>query len=100
MTALFNLARAAILALLVGATAFAADSVDINRADASELARVLVGVGPAKAEAIIEHRETHGDFRSAEELVEVRGIGLALVERNIDRIEVGDSRRTARSRED
>jgi competence protein ComEA len=100
MKSIVTLARAALLSLLVSAGAMAADVVDINRADASELSRVLVGVGPAKAEAIIEYREEHGDFRSAEELAEVRGIGLALVERNIERIEVGPARRASRSRED
>lgn len=100
MKSILILARAAVLSLLVSAGAFAADVVDINRAGAEELAQVLVGVGPARAEAIVEHRERNGDFRSAEELAEVRGIGLALVERNIDRIEVGAARRASRSRED
>lgn len=100
MKSMLILARAAVLSLLVSAGALAAEAVDINQAGAEELAQVLVGVGPAKAEAIVEYRDRNGDFRSAEELAEVRGIGLALVERNIDRIEIGEARRASRSRED
>jgi competence protein ComEA len=70
--------------------AAAVEQVDINRADAAELARVLVGVGAAKAALIVEYREANGPFRSAEQLVEVSGIGLRTVERNIDRILVGE----------
>lgn len=53
--------------------------VDLNRATAEELDK-LPGIGPATAEAIIRHRETHGRFRSVTELLEVRGIGEAKLE--------------------
>jgi len=75
-------------ALLAGA-AFAAEKVDINSADAATLDRVLDRVGPSKAEAIVAHRKQHGAFRSADELAEVKGIGLSTVELNRDRITVG-----------
>ena len=75
-------------ALLAGG-ATAAEKVNINTADAATLDRVLNGVGPSKAEAIVAHRKQHGAFRSAEDLAEVKGIGLALVEQNRDRITVG-----------
>jgi competence protein ComEA len=76
-------------ALLAGG-AFAADEkVNINTADAATLDRVLDGVGPSKAEAIVAHRKQHGAFRSADELSEVKGIGLATIEQNRDRITVG-----------
>ncbi len=48
--------------------------VDINLADAEELQQ-LPGIGPALAEAIILWREEHGLFRSAEDLLDVPGIG-------------------------
>jgi competence protein ComEA len=48
--------------------------LDINRADASALQR-LPGVGPALAERIIRYRETHGAFRTREDLLEVPGFG-------------------------
>ena len=39
-----------------------------------------------KAEAIVQYREKHGNFTSAEQLLEVQGIGKATLERNRDRI--------------
>lgn len=78
-----------LLCALLSGGALAAEKVDINNADAATLDRVLDGVGPSKAEAIVSHRSKHGAFRSADELVEVKGIGLALVEANRERIEVG-----------
>jgi competence protein ComEA len=56
--------------------------VDLNTADAATLARVLNGVGPAKADAIIAYREAHGPFQHIDELVKVKGIGPATIEQN------------------
>lgn len=69
------------LVLSFGACAQTAP-VDLNTADANTLARVLNGVGPAKAEAIIAYREAHGPFQHIDELVRVKGIGPATVEQN------------------
>ena len=55
-------------------------SVDVNAASAEELAR-LPGVGPSTARKIIEERERRGGFRSVDELIEVKGIGPAKLER-------------------
>ena len=78
-----------ILALMLTLTAQAKDKdkVDINTASAAELNQVLVNVGPSKAQAIIEHRQANGPFKSVEELALVKGIGLKTVERNRDLIE-------------
>ena len=76
------------LSLLLATSAFAADKVNINTADAAALDRVLVGVGPSKAAAIVEYRKANGPFKSAEELAMVKGIGLSTVEQNRDRIEL------------
>lgn len=64
------------------ASVAAAAGVDINRAEAAELAEALVGVGLRKAEAIVRYREQFGPFESVEELAEVKGIGAATLERN------------------
>jgi competence protein ComEA len=61
-----------------------AGPVNVNSADAATLARELQGIGPAKAEAIVAHRDKHGPFRSAEDLSRVKGIGAKTVERNKD----------------
>ena len=79
------------LLLAVAGGALAGEQVDINTADAATLEKVLVGVGPSKAEAIVQYREEHGPFKSADELANVKGIGLKTVERNRDLIKVGEA---------
>ena len=66
--------------------------VDINPADAAAIAAALNGVGPAKAEAIVAYRTEHGPFKSIDQLVEVRGIGLATVDKNRELIVLGGAK--------
>ena len=56
--------------------------IDINTADARTLAKVMRGVGPAKAERIVQYREKFGPFKSIDELARVKGIGRKTVELN------------------
>ena len=65
-----------VLLLFLAASAFA--KVNINTADAKELA-TLPGIGPAKAEAIVKHRKKHGKFKSVDGLKDVKGIGDKLL---------------------
>jgi competence protein ComEA len=53
--------------------------VDVNTADWPELAE-LPGVGKTIATAIIESRQKQGPFRSHDELLRVRGIGVKTLE--------------------
>ncbi len=69
-------------------TVFAVEKVNINSASASELASVLKGVGPAKAEAIVAHREKQGPFTEKEQLMDVQGIGKVVFSENTDAIVV------------
>ncbi|NYH10658.1 ComEA family DNA-binding protein [Pseudomonas moraviensis] len=62
--------------------------VDLNNADAATLQKELAGVGEAKAKAIVAYRETNGPFASVDELLEVKGIGKAILDRNRDKLEV------------
>ncbi|WGL16782.1 ComEA family DNA-binding protein [Microbulbifer bruguierae] len=62
--------------------------VNLNTATAEELSEVLVGVGSAKAELIVQYREEHGKFSSVEQLLEVKGIGIATLEKNKDRMQL------------
>ena len=62
--------------------------VNINTADSQTLARELNGIGVAKAQAIIDYREMHGAFASVDELLEVKGIGTAILEKNLDKLTV------------
>lgn len=88
MKSFIQFAKVIVLSLLLAVPALAAEKVNINTADAAALDRVLVGVGPAKAAAIVEYRKANGPFKSAEELAMVKGIGLSLVEQNRERIEL------------
>jgi len=83
------LASSALTASLLPASARAAEKVNINSADAATLDRVLLNIGPAKAEAIVAYRKANGGFRSAEQLALVKGVGLKTIEKNRDRIVVG-----------
>jgi len=57
-------------------------SVNINKADASELASVLKGVGLKRAQDIVVYREKMGGFKSAEQLMDVKGIGVKVFAKN------------------
>ena len=63
--------------------------VDINTADREAL-QTLDGIGPALAERIISYREANGPFRSAEDLLAVKGIGEATLEKFREDITVGN----------
>jgi competence ComEA-like helix-hairpin-helix protein len=54
--------------------------LDLNLATAGQLDE-LPGIGPVLASRIVEHRRRAGAFRSADELLAVRGIGPHLLER-------------------
>lgn len=62
--------------------------VDLNNADAITLQKSLAGVGEAKAKAIVAYRESNGPFASIDELLEVKGIGKAILDRNRDNLEI------------
>jgi competence ComEA-like helix-hairpin-helix protein len=53
---------------------------DLNSATSVELQR-LPGIGPVKADRILELREKLGGFDSIEQLDQVNGIGMKTVER-------------------
>ena len=92
LTTLFS---SLLLSLALAGAAIAGESVNINTADAATIDRVLLNVGPAKAQAIVDYRKANGAFRSAEQLALVKGIGLKTVEKNRDRIVVGAARPAA-----
>lgn len=78
------------VALALASKVVFAGAVNINTADAKTLARELVGVGPAKAEAIVKYRSDKGPFKDPEELKKVEGIGAATYEHNKASIKVKD----------
>ena len=68
-----------------------AGPVNVNTADAETISAELQGVGLAKAKAIVAYREANGPFKSAAELMAVKGIGVRTIELNRDNIVVKTS---------
>lgn len=56
--------------------------INVNQVDAETLADALVGVGLKKAANIVEYRRLHGDFKSHQELENVKGIGPKIIAKN------------------
>jgi len=68
--------------------------VNINTADAKTLATNIKGVGDKKAEAIVQYRDKHGPFKSADDLIKVKGIGPQLIEKNRDSLLVKNTKKS------
>ncbi|WP_347939934.1 helix-hairpin-helix domain-containing protein [Peribacillus simplex] len=61
--------------------------VNLNKATQEDL-ETLTGIGPSKANAILEYRETVGKFKEVDDLKKVTGIGDKTFERLRDSISV------------
>lgn len=61
--------------------------ININRASEGELTS-LHGIGSSKAQAIILYRDMFGDFKTVDELANVKGIGAKTIEKNRGRLRV------------
>lgn len=62
--------------------------IDLNTAGVADLER-LPGIGSARARAIVEYRQEHGDFRSVDDLLNVDGIGPGILEKLRTYVTVG-----------
>ncbi len=58
-----------------------AAQIDINTADAATLAQSITGIGPSKAQAIVDYREANGPYATPDDLVQVQGIGFKTLDR-------------------
>jgi competence protein ComEA len=76
-----------LLSVLFSPFVQAGESVDINRADAVQIASALEGIGQKKAEKIVAWRKEHGAFNSIDDLGKVTGIGGKLAARNKDYVQ-------------
>ncbi len=75
------------LSMLFAGIAFAGP-VDINTANATELATNINGVGEKKAAAIVEYRNQHGPFKKVEDLQKVQGIGPGILSKNRENLKL------------
>ena len=67
---------------------WAVAAVNLNTATKDELI-ALPGIGPAKAQAILDYRKANGAFKSVEELKDVKGIGAKRFEKLKGELTVG-----------
>jgi competence protein ComEA len=82
----------ALVALLVSGAASAA--LNLNTAGKDELV-ALPGIGPSKAQAILDYRKEHGSFKSVDEVRKVKGIGEKLFQQIKPELAVGTVPRAA-----
>ena len=61
--------------------------ININTADAQALTK-LNGIGAKKAEAIVAWRKANGNFKTVDQLADVKGIGAKTVEANRKNIRI------------
>ncbi|MCB5265427.1 MAG: helix-hairpin-helix domain-containing protein [Candidatus Cloacimonetes bacterium] len=59
--------------------------VNINTCSLEELC-TLSGIGPVKAQAIIDYRTEHGPFSAPDDLTNVKGIGQITLQKNLSRL--------------
>lgn len=76
---------------LLAAAAWAAEPVNVNTASAEQISENLKGIGLSKARSIVDYREANGSFQHADELVNVKGIGIKTVDQNRGLILLGDT---------
>jgi competence protein ComEA len=82
-----------LLLVLVSALAFSVSAwaaVNLNTASLTDLESVK-GIGPKKAQAIIEFRKKNGNFKSVDELDKVSGFGKKTVDALRKDITVGNT---------
>lgn len=68
-------------------TAVEIGKVNLNTATLEELSQLEL-IGEKKAQAIIDYREENGLFRKVEEIMNVNGISVTILEKNIDKLTV------------
>jgi len=70
-------------------------AVNINTATQDEFIALHKGLGPAKAQAIIDYRKANGPFKSVDDLKHVKGIGAKRLEKLRPELTVGPPAKVA-----
>jgi len=70
-----------LLTILVTAS-IQAQEININKANAKEIASNLEGIGIKKAKDIVQYRIDNGDFKDIKELMKIKGIGDKTISKN------------------
>lgn len=65
---------------MINAPAAEEGKINLNTATSEQL-QTIPGIGPGKADAILQYREEHGPFKTVDELTGVSGIGAKTVEK-------------------
>ena len=82
----------ALVVLLMSSIAIA--DVNVNSATLDQL-EALPGIGPVKAQAIIDYRKANGPFKSVDDLKHVKGIGAKRLEKLRPELTVGPTAKVA-----
>lgn len=69
-------------------TNMALAAVDLNTASKEQL-EVVTGIGPVKAQAIVDYRQKNGLFRKVDDLKKVKGFGARSVAKMRSELTVG-----------
>ena len=88
-----------LLLALIACLAFAVNAmaaVNINTASQAEL-ETIKGIGPSKAQAIVDYRSKNGPFKSVDELDNVKGFGDKSVAKIRNDVTVGGSASPAKA---
>ncbi len=94
MQRMFMALALAVLAQLAASTPALA-AVNINTATQEEFVALHKGLGPAKAQAIIDYRKANGPFKSVDDLRHVKGIGAKRLEKLRPELTVGPATKVA-----
>lgn len=65
----------------------ASQKINLNTADIKTLTQSFKGIGQKRAQAIIDYRQKHGNFKSIAELAEVRGLGKTFVNAHLSQLQ-------------
>lgn len=86
------------LVLFLGISLAQAEPININTADAETFATAMVGVGSKLGQAIVDHRDRNGDFKTVDQITEVKGIGDKILEKNRSKLSIGQTEKQAQAK--